>query len=63
MHEYLAGGEMHWIKLLLEGWALLGIATVVLAVFWTNKQSSDLSKQTTNTISPPKLRPEFRTTT
>ena len=50
------------MKWLAEGWILLGIATAILGVFWTNKQSNELSKQITNTISPPKLRPEFNRT-
>jgi len=50
---------MHWIKWLMEGWVLLGIATTILGAFWTNKQSNESCKQTTNTISPSKLRPEL----
>ena len=56
------GGEMHWIKLLVEGWVLLGIATVIVGVFWTNRQGSESNKPTTNVISPPKLRAELRPT-
>lgn len=41
---------MHWIKLLMEGWVLLGIVTVIVGVIWTNKQRNELSKPTTNLV-------------
>lgn len=50
---------MHWIKWLMEGWVLLGIATTILGVFWTNRQSAESSKQTTISIAPPTLRREL----
>jgi len=50
---------MHWIKLLMEGWVLLGIVTVIVGVIWTNKQGNELGKPRTSVISPPKLRPEL----
>jgi hypothetical protein len=50
---------MHWVKLLVEGWVLLGIVTVMVGVIWTKKQGNELSKPRNNLISPPKLRPEL----
>lgn len=46
--ELCPGEEMHWVKLLLEAWTVLGIATVILGLFWTTRQSREVSKQAAN---------------
>jgi hypothetical protein len=51
---------MHWLRLLLEAWISCGIVTVIFGLFWTSRQSNQLSKQAANTISPPKRRTELR---
>jgi hypothetical protein len=58
--ESSSRGKMHWVKLLLEAWVLLGIVTVIVGLIWTDRQSRVLSKQAATPISPPKVRPEFR---
>jgi hypothetical protein len=55
--EYLFGGEMHWIKLALEGWFFLGVTTTVCGIFWTSKEGSKLDAL--NTATPAKMRPDF----
>jgi hypothetical protein len=51
------GGEMHWIKWVLESWTFLGLTTAIFGIFWTNRESRKLN--TPNSASATKLRPAF----
>jgi hypothetical protein len=55
MSEDLFGGEMHWIKWVLESWTFLGLTTAILGIFWTSRQGRKLNAP--NTAAPAKLRP------
>ncbi len=39
------GGFMHWLKLLMEGWVVFGIVTVVAGLIWTARLSREMDPE------------------
>ena len=36
---------MHWLKLLMEGWVVFGIVTVITGLIWTTRLSREMDPE------------------
>jgi hypothetical protein len=44
---------MHWLKLMVEGWLVFGVVTVVIGLMWTTHLSREAEPEITKTSSRP----------
>jgi hypothetical protein len=50
---------MHWLKLLVEGWLVFGVVTVVTGLMWTTHLSREADSEITK--APPMPERQFET--
>jgi hypothetical protein len=53
------GGFMHWLKLMVEGWLVFGVVTVVTGLMWTTHLSREVDPEIAK--APPMPERQFET--
>lgn len=50
------GGFMHWLKLVIEGWLVLGVVSVVAGLIWTTRLSREMNPEVSKLPAAPERR-------